>query len=91
MKRFNLNGTAKEFLTNAPDTQYANQGDYGTAAIMLGINGIAPATDGAVRIKFTYFTYLSGSSSEFYNIDASNGGPASNSQISLIYNKYSQI
>tara|TARA_Y100000004_G_scaffold129122_1_gene145520 strand:- start:240 stop:1694 length:1455 start_codon:yes stop_codon:yes gene_type:complete len=86
MKRFNLNGTAKEFLTNAPDTQYANQGDYGTAAIMLGINGIAPATDGAVRIKFTYFTYLSGSSSEFYNIDASNGGPASNSQISLIYN-----
>ena len=86
MTRFNLNGSTKEFLTNAPDIQYANQDDYGTAAIMLGINGLFPATDGAVRIKFTYTTYLSGTLSEFYEIKQPNGGPASNSQMSLIYN-----
>jgi len=86
MKRFNLNGSTKEFLTNAPTIQNANSNDYGTAAIMLGINGLFPATDGAVRIKFTYHTYLSGSSNEFYDIKQANGGPASNSQMSLIYN-----
>ena len=83
--RFNLNSSSKEFLTNAPTTQYANQGDYGTAAILL-VSGISPTSGGAKRIKFTYTTYLSGTQSESYDINPSNGA-FTNTSSSLIYNK----
>ena len=58
---FNLDGTDKKLLTNAPTTQYANVGDYGTSAILMinpvtNIN-IAPfsTSGGTGSIRFDYY------------------------------------
>ena len=51
--RFLLNGTTQEFLTNAPDTQYANDGDYGTIAFITPEIFNQTVMD---RIKFTFYS-----------------------------------
>ena len=73
-------------MTNAPTIQYANQIDYGTAAILLGSGGLSPTSGGAAQIKFTNTNNSGASTNETYDLVQINGGPSSNNQMSLIYN-----
>mgnify|MGYP003631192665 FL=1 len=61
---FNLNGTSKLFLTNAPITQYANLEDYGTVGLWM-FNAETPTNlDGTTLMEINYFgsdgAYISG-------------------------------
>jgi hypothetical protein len=51
--RFLLNSTTQEFLTNAPATQYANDGDYGTIGFITPEIYNQTVMD---RIKLRYYT-----------------------------------
>ena len=55
LSSFNLNGSSKSFLTNAPTTQYANLEDYGTVSLWM-FNAETPSNlDGTVSVEVKYF------------------------------------
>ena len=55
LSSFNLNGSSKSFLTNAPTTQYANLEDYGTVSLWM-FNAETPSNlDGTVLIEIKYY------------------------------------
>ena len=53
---FNLNGSSKSFLTNAPATQYANLEDYGTVSLWMS-NGydFNANPNGTVSVEIKYY------------------------------------
>jgi len=66
MDSFIPSGTAadKRFLTNAPTTQYANDGDYGTLAFMT------PSSDAATATDTTTITYYNSSGVAYAGVDS---------------------
>ena len=55
LNSFNLNGSSKSFLTNAPTTQYANLEDYGTVGLWM-VNGYGSFNvNGTVLIEIKYY------------------------------------
>ena len=55
LSSFNLNGSSKSFLTNAPTTQYANLEDYGTVSLWM-FNAETPSNlNGTVSVEVKYF------------------------------------
>tara|TARA_R110000803_G_scaffold408_1_gene1410 strand:+ start:28 stop:1428 length:1401 start_codon:yes stop_codon:yes gene_type:complete len=48
-------GEQRNFLTNAPSTQYANINDYGTMALLMSNPFTPNNTTGSKSIKFSYF------------------------------------
>jgi len=82
---FNLNGTSKSFLTNAPTTQYANLEDYGTVSLWM-YNGYSPTNlDGTVSVEIKYYdadgVYIS--YEEIYNTTANGGYDSYNGYIGM--------
>ena len=65
MDSFIPSGTAanKRFLTNAPTTQYANDGDYGTLAFMT------PSSDAAAKLEQLHITYYNSSGVAYAGVD----------------------
>lgn len=65
MDSFIPSGTAanKRFLTNAPTTQYANDGDYGTLAFMT------PSVDAADKTRTITITYYNSSGVAYAGVD----------------------
>ena len=51
LSKFGLNGSTRQFLSNAPATQYANLGDYGTIAF-LNWNLLTPYLTSYMTIKY---------------------------------------
>ena len=82
---FNLNGSSKSFLTNAPTTQYANLEDYGTVSLWMfngyGVNN----PNGTVSVQIQYFdsdgTYIS--YEEVYHTTANGGFDTYNGYIGM--------
>ena len=75
LNSFNLNGSSKSFLTNAPTTQYANLEDYGTLGLWM-VNGYSASNvNGIGGVRATYYdsdgNYIS--DEEIYSY-AANGG-----------------
>ena len=66
MDNFIPSGSAadKKFLTNAPTTQYANDGDYGTLAFMT------PSQATALNTKWITITYYNSSGVAYAGIDS---------------------
>jgi len=78
LSAFALMDSSKEFLTNAPTTQYANSGDYGTVAFLRS----APASTNLAYVKFKYYN----ASGIISNEDVMNSNVSSGSGFSTITN-----
>ena len=83
------NGVTKKFLTNAPDTQYANIEDYGTVALLMHNAYSVSNVNGTVSIEIKYYgsdgVYIS--SEEIYH-NTVNGGfdyPQADIQASILF------
>jgi len=68
---FDLGSDSKKFLTNAPTTQYANIGDYGTLSFFT--KGIALGTDTVTKIILQYYPTTGPALAETVNVTQSNG------------------
>ena len=75
-------GSQKEFLTNSPNTQYTNSGDYGTLAFIKKhieyTNRSSTEIDAPNKIAFEYHELYNGTGTplgtEYLDITAANGG-----------------
>lgn len=91
--RFRLSSDSKEFMTNAPLYQYANQNDYMTMSIMLLEDIFQANANGVNRIKFQRYDHSGGAvggGHYYYITGSSNGGFSSNFQstnFNYVYNK----
>ena len=55
LSSFNLNGSSKSFLTNAPTTQYANLEDYGTVSLWMYNAYSLTNVNGTVSVEIKYY------------------------------------